>query len=820
MIPAWAWVTVLVVVSAGLRLMLGLRDPSPWIFQDELLYSELAKSFAATGHFAVRETPGVGGFGFVYPALISPAWALFDRVPAAYDAAKAINAVLMSLSAIPVYLIARRVAGTALALLATVLALALPAMIYTSTIMTENAFYPVFLFWAWALVLALDRPTIVRQLVAVGLTFLAYATRNQGVVLAPALVTAIVLFVLLEAWTDEPGFVRRALRGLAAFAATWVTLGVGAAAYFSYEIGRQGKTFSNAILGAYSILGDSSYSVRETLRWSLYHLGELDLAVGILPFAAFVVLLAVGLRRHPPSRQTRVFAVVALSATVWLTLEVGAFASTAFGRQIQERNLFYLEPLFLIALVVWAGKRLPRSPVANGAGAVTAAALVALVPYPTFLTPNAVGNAFGLLPLFRLEQHGWVAPAHLTEATTLFALAAGLVFVLLPYRLALVAPALVLVYLAGMNSPIEGLTSQASRDSRRGGVQNARDWIDRKVGTAPRVAAIWSNTDGQNFVTLWDNEFFNRSVGPVYNLKGSPDGLPQQTVNFDTTSGVLHDAAGAVLRMPYVLTDRTLGIAGQAVARDNGTGMVLYHVGGPDQAGLPVGGDLHRLLVGAGGELHDLRLPRRDLELRAARRPRHQSAPADDRRAGPRHGRASRAHDRAARPRRPVRGAASGRPGGVPHLIRSHSDSDPGGNDGIRRYAGPRDPLPPPALPARLDPGDERVLGLADPVSLGVSAAARIDDLRFGEPVDQRQRAGHLREDRRAVGRVDPERLEGLHGVGVHRLGDEQPAWPQGSPGERQQALELVVGQMLDHVDRGDRAEASFGLGFEVGDGV
>ena len=599
-----------------------------------------------------------------------------------------------------------------------------------------------------------------------------------------------------------------------------MTLGVGAAAYFSYEIGRQGKTFSNAILGAYSILGDSSYSVRETLRWSLYHLGELDLAVGILPFAAFVVLLAVGLRRHPPSRQTRVFAVVALSATVWLTLEVGAFASTAFGRQIQERNLFYLEPLFLIALVVWAGKRLPRSPVANGAGAVTAAALVALVPYPTFLTPNAVGNAFGLLPLFRLEQHGWVAPAHLTEATTLFALAAGLVFVLLPYRLALVAPALVLVYLAAMNSPIEGLTSQASRDSRRGGVQNARDWIDRKVGTAPRVAAIWSNTDGQNFVTLWDNEFFNRSVGPVYNLKGSPDGLPQQTVSIDATSGVLHDSAGAVLRKPYVLTDRTLGIAGGAVARDNGTGMVLYRVGGPIRLASQSEGIYTDSWSGpvANYTIYDCRGGTLSFALlgdRAINRHR-QTIVARDRDTGALLARTTARPGRVARFVVPLPAG----PGGVPHFILSHSDGDPGGDDGIRRYAGPRDSLSPSALPAWLDPGDERVLGLADPVGLGVSAAARIDDLRFGEPVDQRQRAGHLREDRRAVGRIDPERLEGLHGVGVHGLGDEQPAWPQGSPGERQQALELVVGQMLDHVDRGDRAEASFRLGFEVGDGV
>ena len=59
---------------------------------------------------------------------------------------------------------------------------------------------------------------------------------------------------------------------------------------------------------------------------------------------------------------------------------------------------------------------------------------------------------------------------------------------------------------------------------------------------------------------------------PRLQPEGLPDGLPQQTVSLDSTSGDPHDAAGAVLRMPYVLTDRTLGIAGGAVARDNGTG--------------------------------------------------------------------------------------------------------------------------------------------------------------------------------------------------------------------------------------------------------
>ena len=49
-------------------------------------------------------------------------------------------------------------------------------------------------------------------------------------------------------------------------------------------------------------------------------------------------------------------------------------------------------------------------------------------------------------------------------------------------RFALVAPAVVLVYLALANSPVEGTTSQASRDSRVGGVQAPRNWIDTRSG--------------------------------------------------------------------------------------------------------------------------------------------------------------------------------------------------------------------------------------------------------------------------------------------------------------------------------------------------
>ena len=70
----------MVVFSVGFRFLLALWIPAPWLFADELKYSELAKSFAATGHFAIRDTPE-SGLGPVYPVLIAPAYALFDNVP-------------------------------------------------------------------------------------------------------------------------------------------------------------------------------------------------------------------------------------------------------------------------------------------------------------------------------------------------------------------------------------------------------------------------------------------------------------------------------------------------------------------------------------------------------------------------------------------------------------------------------------------------------------------------------------------------------------------------------------------------------------------
>ena len=104
-VPVWAWLAAIVVVSTGVRYALARRVVAPWIMVDEIIYSDLARSFASTGHFLIRGQ-STAAYGFVYPLLIAPAFRLFASMPSAYLAAKAINSVLMSLAAIPAYLLA------------------------------------------------------------------------------------------------------------------------------------------------------------------------------------------------------------------------------------------------------------------------------------------------------------------------------------------------------------------------------------------------------------------------------------------------------------------------------------------------------------------------------------------------------------------------------------------------------------------------------------------------------------------------------------------------------------------------------------------
>ena len=89
------------------------RMVAPWIMIDELVYSELAKSLRGARPLPRPRRRRATATASSTRSLIAPAWRLFGADPDAYAAAKAINAVVMSLAAVPAYFLARRLLAPA-----------------------------------------------------------------------------------------------------------------------------------------------------------------------------------------------------------------------------------------------------------------------------------------------------------------------------------------------------------------------------------------------------------------------------------------------------------------------------------------------------------------------------------------------------------------------------------------------------------------------------------------------------------------------------------------------------------------------------------
>ncbi|HWB21441.1 MAG TPA: glycosyltransferase family 39 protein [Gaiellaceae bacterium] len=565
-VPAWAWLTGIVVVSIVVRIALAHRMVAPWIMSDELIYSELAKSLAATGHFSLRGVPS-NGYGFVYPAVIAPAWRLFTAMPTVYTAAKVINSVVMSLTAVPAYFLARRVLRPALALAAAALSVAIPSMLFTGMLMTENVFYPLFVVVALALVMTLERPTPLRQILLLALCGLAYVTRAQAVALVPAVAIAPIVLGIVE---------RRGVRGVLRPFATLYGIFAGGVVLVLLDTIARGRSIYS-LLGAYRAATTSSYTASGILRYLLYHVAELDLAVGVIPFAA---LLALWLAPRSPAPAVRAFTVASLAIVPWLVLEVAAFASEQSGR-IEERNMFYVTPLALIALLGLAENgAITRNRRPLVVAAAIAGVLPVFIPLARFVGPSATSDTFALLPWWWVQDQG-IHFDTLRWVVLLVALAGGAIFLFLPRRLALVLPALVGAYFVATSFVVENGRHgihHATLNSIFAGIDVRPDWIDHAVGSNAKVDYLWSGNNNLVY-TVWENEFFNRSFDLVYNLGSSgSDVLPEIPVARRGNDVV---ADGRVVHATYVLADGTTELRGKVIAQDKRPGVRLYRIDGP-----------------------------------------------------------------------------------------------------------------------------------------------------------------------------------------------------------------------------------------------
>ena len=102
----------IVTVATALHAALALRSPSPWIVPDEMIYLRDCQEPRATAAFpSIRDAEVVRITASGSPLLLAPIWSAFDDVTKAYDVARIFNALILSLTALPAYLLARRFVG-------------------------------------------------------------------------------------------------------------------------------------------------------------------------------------------------------------------------------------------------------------------------------------------------------------------------------------------------------------------------------------------------------------------------------------------------------------------------------------------------------------------------------------------------------------------------------------------------------------------------------------------------------------------------------------------------------------------------------------
>lgn len=564
-LPSWALVAGIVCASAALRVWLSHGMLGPFIFIDELIYSELAKSLAEGDGYAVRDVP-LRGYSLLYPALVAPAWALFEDGVVAYGVAKAIGAVVMSTVAVPAYLLARRVASRAAALVAAVTAVAIPSLAYAGTITTESLFYPVASFLALAGVRWLETPTVRRLAALLALLVVAFATRSQALAFVPALVTAPLILAAL----------RGRSAGLRAYAPLWGLVGGLAALLVVVQVAR-GRPLAS-LLGAYSVVGEGGYGVGSVLRTWAWHVELMSLYLLVVPVAVGAILVARA-RRLPPAVVAHL--AVTLSFLFWSTLVVSAFASRFASDRVQDRYLFFLAPLVLACVAAWVTLGAPRPRVVAPLAAVGALALAVAFPHTRFIGEPAKSDALALIPL-------WAGNEHLLAGSyrvTVLLLGAALVALLLlvPARRALVVPLVLLAVFAVLSRPV-WTSDKGFRVAGAGalfqGIRGVeRTWIDDAVGPRADVVALW--TGNADRFTINQAEFFNRSVGRVvYTESPTPGGVGEERV-VAGADGVFRTARGEPVRAGYALLDQSVIPDGDVVARDAKLGTTLWRLDGP-----------------------------------------------------------------------------------------------------------------------------------------------------------------------------------------------------------------------------------------------
>lgn len=472
----------LVGASALLRWVASLAHVVPYYFADEYIYASLARGIAEHG------APVVRGSSVAFPAILEPLqtslfYALFG-IEDAFRLTQALHALEMSLAAVPVFLLARRLnLELPPALACAAVAVTSPALFWSAFVLAEPLSYPLALTAVYAAVRVLDEPRLRTQLLFLGAAGLSTAARTQYVVFFLALPMA--------ALVVERGRFARVVR------TQWFTVGLLALAV----VATAGAGLAGA-LGPYGawfgIATDPGVVARSVALDALV----IALAAGAVVVPGAIVGLDL-LLSQPRTRAERGFAAFCL----FVGAAIAGLAALGVATRVQERYLIVVTPLPALLCAVWIQRGMPRRRIAAAAAVALGAAYIAVDLAAWSATHSPTLRALG-------EFEETLGGAGIRIAVAALVITAVPLMFLRRGSALLVAAIAVTTALSVGAVVSDRANAQEVRDGR---LPAQKDWLDR---SGVRDVALLHPPGAQRAPAL-QQLFWNRSLDRVLELHGA-----------------------------------------------------------------------------------------------------------------------------------------------------------------------------------------------------------------------------------------------------------------------------------------------------------
>jgi hypothetical protein len=485
-----------IVLAAGFLAVEYSSQATQWaVMTDELQTSKLATSIGET----LSPVPRIhgayyGALNQLYPLLLSPLYGSLSA-PAAFDGAHVLNAFLLASSAWPAYLLGRAVTGRAGGgYFAAALTAFTPWLVLSSTLLTENAAYPAFVWAVFLCYRALVEPSAGRDAAAVGALVLAYLARTQLFVLAVALPIAVVAYER----HPQRAFARHRLLAAAYGAGAAVAVGLAAAGSLSRVLGNYAGTVQGDVLPA------------GIWHAAAVHLDAVVVGTGVAPF-----LLAAAWAFTPWRREAQAFAALFVPLVVLITFEAASFdLRFTPGGFTQDRYVCYLAPLFAVgaaACLLDPGRRVLRAVLVLAAG-LAFVGLATADPFDEItLWWASPAGAFHRALRDAADTLGLSADELVRSGSLVLAAALAGALWRLPRRLSLSVLGVALAAYGAYEARYVFDWLAVPATTRLQAVEDARrDWVDAALPHGASVALLPSPELVREY--WWDAEFWNKKV--------------------------------------------------------------------------------------------------------------------------------------------------------------------------------------------------------------------------------------------------------------------------------------------------------------------